>query len=128
MDVVEKYHRYNKLLQMMTENKCHGCVKLKEQLVWAKEQKKHKEELNALKFQLSDEALQQMPDFQGRVCLLIIIFLALLFDNMCCWKCDSIWVFDLLCLVDECNTYEQISSFNPSSRLFSGLEEFWLHL
>lgn len=33
----------------------------------AKENKRHKEEVNFLEFQMSDEALQQMPDFQGRV-------------------------------------------------------------
>lgn len=67
MVVVERYYSYNKLLQRMSENKCHGCVKLKEHLVWAKEQGRHKEELDVLKYQLSDEALQQMPDFQGRI-------------------------------------------------------------
>lgn len=33
----------------------------------AREIKRHSEEVNALRFQMSDEALQQMPDFQGRV-------------------------------------------------------------
>lgn len=35
----------------------------------AREIRKHKEEVITLEFQMSDEALQQMPDFQGRVCL-----------------------------------------------------------
>lgn len=34
-----------------------------------REQNKHKEEVDKLKYQMSDEALQHMPDFQGRVCL-----------------------------------------------------------
>lgn len=67
MALVEKYHAYNRLLQMMTGNKCHGCVKLKDHLLLVKEQEMHKDELKKLKFQLSDEALQQMPDFQGRI-------------------------------------------------------------
>lgn len=67
MDLVERYHAYNQLLQRMAENKCHGCIKLKENLMLLKEQKRHKEEINALKYQMSDEALQQMPDFQGRI-------------------------------------------------------------
>jgi antiviral helicase SKI2 len=53
----------------MAKNKCHGCVKLEEHIKLVKEIKKHSEEVDALKFQMSDEALQQMPDFQGRVCL-----------------------------------------------------------
>ncbi|KAG1365844.1 DExH-box ATP-dependent RNA helicase DExH11 [Cocos nucifera] len=67
MDLVERYHAYNRLLQRMAENKCHGCIKLKENMMLIKEQKRHKEEVNALKYQMSDEALQQMPDFQGRI-------------------------------------------------------------
>lgn len=67
MDLVERYHAYNRLLQQMAENKCHGCIKLKENIMLLKEQKRHKDEVNALQYQMSDEALQQMPDFQGRV-------------------------------------------------------------
>lgn len=59
----------------MTQNKCHGCVKLEEHIKLAKEVKKHKEEVKALKFEMSDEALQQMPDFQGRVCLPEIVYM-----------------------------------------------------
>lgn len=66
--VVEAYVKWTKLLQQMSESKCHGCVKLEENIKLAQELKRHKEEVNALKFQMSDEALQQMPDFQGRVC------------------------------------------------------------
>lgn len=64
---VESYRMHNKILQKMAENKCHGCIKLKEHLLLLKEQNKRLEEVNALKFQMSDEALQQMPDFQGRI-------------------------------------------------------------
>ena len=67
---MEKYRKYNSILQKMSENKCHGCMKLKEHTALQMEQRKHMEEVNALKFQMSDEALQQMPDFQGRVCVL----------------------------------------------------------
>ncbi|XP_010928932.1 DExH-box ATP-dependent RNA helicase DExH11 isoform X2 [Elaeis guineensis] len=67
MDLVERYHACNRLLQRMAENKCHGCIKLKENMMLMKEQKRHKEEVNALQYQMSDEALQQMPDFQGRI-------------------------------------------------------------
>jgi len=51
----------------MSQNQCHGCIKLEEHLKLAKEIKKHEEEVYALQFQMSDEALKQMPDFQGRV-------------------------------------------------------------
>ncbi|KAL8092228.1 DExH-box ATP-dependent RNA helicase DExH11 [Apium graveolens] len=67
MNVVEAYYKWCALLQKMTQNKCHGCVKLEEHIKLAKEVKKHKEEVKALKFEMSDEALQQMPDFQGRI-------------------------------------------------------------
>ncbi|KAG8387912.1 hypothetical protein BUALT_Bualt02G0070700 [Buddleja alternifolia] len=65
--VVEDYYRWTNLLQKMAQSKCHGCVKLEEHIKLARELKGHSEEVNALKFQMSDEALQQMPDFQGRI-------------------------------------------------------------
>lgn len=65
--VVQTYYKLNSLLQKMAQNKCHGCVKLEEHIKLAKELKLHQEEVNALQFQMSDEALQQMPDFQGRI-------------------------------------------------------------
>ena len=67
----------------MADNKCHGCVKLEEHIKLAKELKRHKEEVNALRFQMSDEALQQMPDFQGRVCSYDLYF-SLLMVLLCC--------------------------------------------
>lgn len=68
LEVVKDYNKLNTLLQKMAQNKCHGCVKLEEHIKLAGELKRHRDEVNALKFQMSDEALQQMPDFQGRVC------------------------------------------------------------
>lgn len=67
LNVVEAYYKWCALLQKMAQNKCHGCIKLEEHIKLAKEVKKHKEEVKALKFEMSDEALQQMPDFQGRI-------------------------------------------------------------
>ncbi|PIN04704.1 Cytoplasmic exosomal RNA helicase SKI2, DEAD-box superfamily [Handroanthus impetiginosus] len=67
MKVVEVYYKWTNLLHKMAQSKCHGCVKLDENIKVARELKRHKEEVNALKFQMSDEALQQMPDFQGRI-------------------------------------------------------------
>lgn len=75
---MQRYHSYNKLLQNMAENKCHGCIKFNEHIMLIKEQNRHKEEVNALKYQMSDDALQQMPDFQGRVCLMQILVLSFL--------------------------------------------------
>lgn len=68
MDDVEVYTKWTGLLQKMVESKCHGCVKLEENIKLARELKRHNDEVNALEYQMSDEALQQMPDFQGRVC------------------------------------------------------------
>ncbi|XP_022752665.1 DExH-box ATP-dependent RNA helicase DExH11 isoform X1 [Durio zibethinus] len=67
MDLVKTYYKWTHLLQKMSENKCHECIKLEEHIKLAREIKKHKEEVNALEFQLSNEALQQMPEFQGRI-------------------------------------------------------------
>ncbi|WRX33604.1 DEAD/DEAH box helicase domain - like 8 [Theobroma cacao] len=67
MDLVQKYYKWTHLLQKMSENKCHECIKLEEHIKLAREIKKHKDEVNALEFQLSNEALQQMPEFQGRI-------------------------------------------------------------
>ncbi|KNA02967.1 hypothetical protein SOVF_213570 [Spinacia oleracea] len=65
--LVDAYYKWNKILQNMSENKCHGCIKLDEHMKLFKEIFKHREEVNELKFQMSDKALQQMPDFQGRI-------------------------------------------------------------
>ncbi|KAL5748007.1 hypothetical protein ACOSQ2_025304 [Xanthoceras sorbifolium] len=67
MNLVEAYYKWASLLQKMAMNKCHGCIKFEEHIKLAKEIKKDKDEVNTLKFQMSDEALQQMPDFQGRI-------------------------------------------------------------
>ncbi|TYJ42080.1 hypothetical protein E1A91_A03G063400v1 [Gossypium mustelinum] len=70
MDLIKAYDKWTHLLQKMSENKCHECIKLEEHIKLAKEIKKHKEEVNALQFELSNEALQQMPEFQGRIDIL----------------------------------------------------------
>lgn len=70
LDLVEAYYKWNKLLLKMAENKCHGCIKLDEHMKLVKEIFKHREEVNELKFQMSDNALQQMPDFEGRIDIL----------------------------------------------------------
>ncbi|GFZ01664.1 RNA helicase, ATP-dependent, SK12/DOB1 protein [Actinidia rufa] len=67
MNLVEDYYKWNSLLQKMAQNKCHGCVRVEEHIKLAKGIKEHKDEVNVLKFQMSDEALKQMPDFQGRI-------------------------------------------------------------
>lgn len=77
--LVEAYYKWNNLLQKMSQNKCHNCVKLEDHIKVAREIRKNKEEVNALKFQMSDEALQQMPHFQGRVCTLSFLLCILFF-------------------------------------------------
>ncbi|XP_021720755.1 DExH-box ATP-dependent RNA helicase DExH11-like [Chenopodium quinoa] len=67
MELVEAYHKWDKLLQNMTENKCHGCIKLDEHMKLVKVIFKYRDEVNELTFQMSDKALQQMPDFHGRI-------------------------------------------------------------
>lgn len=70
VNLVEAYKKWNSLLQNMAENKCHGCIKLDEHMKLAKEIFKHRKEVHDLQFQMSDEALKQMPDFQGRIDIL----------------------------------------------------------
>ncbi|XP_076936450.1 DExH-box ATP-dependent RNA helicase DExH11-like, partial [Bidens hawaiensis] len=67
VSLVEAYYKWNNLLQKMSQSKCHNCIKLEEHIKVAREIKKHKDEVNTLEYQMSDEALQQMPDFQGRI-------------------------------------------------------------
>lgn len=67
MELVTTYREWTKLLEKMSQNQCHGCIKLEEHLKLAKEIKTHKDEVYELQFQMSDGALKQMPDFQGRV-------------------------------------------------------------
>ncbi|XP_074268042.1 DExH-box ATP-dependent RNA helicase DExH11 isoform X2 [Silene latifolia] len=67
VDLIHTYYKWNKLLENMADNKCHGCIKLDEHMKSVKEIFKHRDEVDMLKFQMSDEALQQMPDFQGRI-------------------------------------------------------------
>ncbi|KAJ0248349.1 DExH-box ATP-dependent RNA helicase DExH11 [Hirschfeldia incana] len=66
-ELVETYYKWTSLLQKMSMNKCHGCVKLDEHMKLAREIRKHKKDLKDLEFQMSDEALLQMPAFQGRI-------------------------------------------------------------
>lgn len=83
VNLVEAYYKWNNLLQKMAQNKCHGCIKLDEHMKLARELKRHREEVNALKFEMSDEALQQMPDFQGRVWdhIIIVILVSIFVAN-----------------------------------------------
>ncbi|XP_043721889.1 DExH-box ATP-dependent RNA helicase DExH11 isoform X1 [Telopea speciosissima] len=67
VDLMETYYAWNNLLVKMAGNKCYGCIKFKEHIMLAKDLSKHREEVNALKYQMSDEALEKMPDFQGRI-------------------------------------------------------------
>lgn len=81
VNLVEAYKDLTDISLKMVANKCHGCIKLGEHLKLAAEIKKHKEEVNSLKFQMSDEALQQMPDFQGRVLIFFPGSIVFLEDN-----------------------------------------------
>ncbi|VVA40985.1 Hypothetical predicted protein [Prunus dulcis] len=63
VNLVETYYKWTNLLQKMANNKCYGCTKLEEHISLAREIKRHKEEVNALKYEMSDEALQQNARF-----------------------------------------------------------------
>ncbi|KAI5065072.1 hypothetical protein GOP47_0019767 [Adiantum capillus-veneris] len=65
--VVEKYYARQMLLNKMAINKCHRCTKLQEHYNLFKSQSALKEKVKQLKYELSDAALQQMPDFQQRI-------------------------------------------------------------
>lgn len=67
LDVVKKYNLRQTLLEKMAQNQCHICPKLREHYNLIKNQHTLKEKVKQLKFELSDAALQQMPDFQQRI-------------------------------------------------------------
>ncbi|KAJ7561237.1 hypothetical protein O6H91_03G020200 [Diphasiastrum complanatum] len=67
LDVVEKYRKRQLLLEKMAKNQCHRCPKLQEHYALIKNQQTLMERVKQLKFELSDAALQQMPDFQQRI-------------------------------------------------------------
>ncbi|KAL2653895.1 hypothetical protein R1flu_022023 [Riccia fluitans] len=67
LEIVEKYRTRSVLLSKMAQNKCHRCPKLQEHYVTVKNQHLLQERVKQLKFELSDAALQQMPDFQQRI-------------------------------------------------------------
>ncbi|KAG6547499.1 hypothetical protein Mapa_010947 [Marchantia paleacea] len=67
LEIVEKYRKRSALLNRMAQNKCHRCPKLQEHYVVVKNQHLLQERVKQLKFELSDAALQQMPDFQQRI-------------------------------------------------------------
>lgn len=67
LDLVEKYRARQSLLDRMAGNQCHRCPKLQEHYGLVKQQHNLKERVRQLKYELSDAALQQMPDFQQRV-------------------------------------------------------------
>jgi hypothetical protein len=70
LEIVEQYRRRQSLLEVMAQNKCHRCPKLQEHYTLMRNQQQLKERVKQLKYELSDAALQQMPDFQQRVPLL----------------------------------------------------------
>lgn len=65
--VVEKYRTRQSLLERMARNQCHRCMKLQEHYSLFKNQSALKAKVTQLKYELSDAALQQMPDFQQRI-------------------------------------------------------------
>jgi antiviral helicase SKI2 len=67
LEIVEQYRRRQSLLEVMAQNKCHRCPKLQEHYTLMRNQQQLKERVKQLKYELSDAALQQMPDFQQRI-------------------------------------------------------------
>lgn len=65
--MVEKYYARQRALEKMAQNQCHRCPKLQEHYNLVKNQFALKEKVKKLKYDLSDDALQQMPDFHQRI-------------------------------------------------------------
>ncbi|PRP78199.1 hypothetical protein PROFUN_13996 [Planoprotostelium fungivorum] len=63
----EKNMRKNNLAKKMVASKCHQCPKLSEQYSLMSRYAKIKSKVNILRFALSDENLQLMPEFQTRL-------------------------------------------------------------
>eukprot|EP01117_Protostelium_nocturnum_P003499 TRINITY_DN1455_c0_g4_i1.p1 TRINITY_DN1455_c0_g4~~TRINITY_DN1455_c0_g4_i1.p1 ORF type:complete len:1331 (-),score=569.99 TRINITY_DN1455_c0_g4_i1:196-4188(-) len=66
----EKNSRKNNLSKKMTISKCHQCPKLPEQYALMSRYSKIRSKVNVLKFALSDDNLQLMPEFQTRLGIL----------------------------------------------------------
>lgn len=67
LDAVQEYQKRQTLLQRMAQNQCHGCPKLQENYNIVHNRRILKEKLGKLRYEMSDDALQQMPDFQQRI-------------------------------------------------------------
>ncbi|GLJ42713.1 hypothetical protein SUGI_0885500 [Cryptomeria japonica] len=66
-EIVDGYRKRETLLQKMAQNQCHGCPKLQENYEMIHKQQILKEKIKKLKYEMSDAALQQMPDFEQRI-------------------------------------------------------------
>lgn len=67
LDTVQEYQKRQTFLQKMAQNQCHGCPKLQENYNIVHNRRILKEKLGKLRYEMSDAALQQMPDFQQRI-------------------------------------------------------------
>jgi len=70
MDFVDKYNKRNQLAKRMASSKCQNCPKLSEQYSLMDKHARLRSHLNALRFALSEENLQLMPEFQQRLSVL----------------------------------------------------------
>ncbi|EFJ37244.1 hypothetical protein SELMODRAFT_403447 [Selaginella moellendorffii] len=67
IDAVEKYKKKQAITELMAQNKCHRCPKLQEHYSIIKSRQLLRDRVDKLKFDVSDNALQQMPEFQRRM-------------------------------------------------------------
>jgi len=64
------FSRREYLREQMGQSKCHSCPKLHDQWAKIEKEEKVKREIDKLRFQLSNENLALMPEFQTRVQIL----------------------------------------------------------
>lgn len=70
IDFVQAWDYRTGLLESMYENKCHGCSKLEVHYAMSDLNRRLSSTMAELKFSLSDESLELMPEFESRLRLL----------------------------------------------------------
>eukprot|EP00897_Mesotaenium_endlicherianum_P000213 jgi/Mesen1/10192/ME000766S09561 len=65
--VVDAFEKREHLLREMASSPCHRCARLEDHFALVEKQRALKEELSKHQYELSDAALQKMPDFNQRV-------------------------------------------------------------
>jgi len=67
IDIVESYLQRSSCMEAMAAFKCHACPKLADQYGLVYQHRRIKERIQQLKYEVSDAALQQLPEYHQRM-------------------------------------------------------------